>query len=322
MPVVCLVDDLVDQVRDQTEEENTEDISNDDILQALNRAQQKLVRLASRHYQPMFQREATITSFNGRRATIPETAFGFIVDQVDVLQGETAYRVYPAPATHLTDYENNSSSLLPRHFFIQGQDILLFPNPSEGTRVRVRYQLRPPRLVLQQGRITNITNIASNEITLDAIGSSLTTSVDGLNAFVNIVDGTTGIVKKTMQVASINTTSKVVTFKSSGLERTTVFGQTVSTSLSTDDVDLDDYLTIANGTCIPTLVMDYDDFLIQHAVVAIKRRFGEPTAEDKQELLELEEDVRLMWAGRPASRKVTKKNRHWGRQVSLINVYR
>lgn len=322
MSVICLVDDLVDQVRDQTEEENTEDISNSDILQALNRAQQKLVRLASRHYQPMFQRETSITSFTGRRATIPDVAFGFIVDQVDVLQGETAYRVYPAPATHLTDYENNSSSLLPRHYFIQGQDILLFPNPSQGTTVRVRYQLRPPRLVLQQGRVTNIDSIASNILSVDALGSDLTTSVDSLNAFVNIIDGTTGVVKKTMQIAALDTTAKTVTFKSSGLERTTVFGQTVSTSLTTDDVALDDYVTIANGTCIPTLVMDYDDFLIQHAVVSIKRRFGEPTGEDKQELMELEEDVRLMWAGRPAGRKVTKKNRHWGRQVSLLNAYR
>lgn len=307
-----LVDQLIQEVRLLTDEENEEDISDDDILKFLNKAQQKLVRLASRHYEPLFMREATISSFSGNEATIPEQSFGVSVDAVDVIQTNRKYRVYPTPIRHAVDLETTGTTTIPTHFALRGNKILLYPTPSTGTQIRVRYQIRPPDLVKQQGRITNIGSISSGIIYVDDIGSGLTTSISNLQAFINIIDGTTGLVKGTVQVAALDESSNKITIKTASLDRSTVFGQTVSTSFPSD-IELDDYVCIANGTVIPTLIRDYTDYLIQNASVSCLNKLGISSQEAYATLKELENDVMNMWTGRPSTRRVTHKNRHWSR---------
>jgi hypothetical protein len=311
----ALVDNLILDVRAISDEKNTEDVSDADILSALNRAQMKLVRLAARHYEAMFQREVSISTYVGREATIPEYASGLIVDMIDVISTNKAYRIYQAPIRDMSNLDDTTyTSSIPRHYTIRGNKILLYPSPVNGTVIRVRYQIRPPELVEQQGRITDVTSLSSNILYVDSLGSNLTTSITALKAFVNIVDGTTGEVKSTNQISAIDTTNKKITFKSSSLDRSLVNGQTVSTSLSTD-VALDDYITISNGTCIPTFVRDYSDYLIQHAVVEIMNRLGVPTQEAFAKLKELEDDVTAMWAGRPHSVRIQPRSKHWGRTL-------
>lgn len=307
-----LVNDLIAEVRLASDEENSEDISDADILKFLNKGQQKLVRIATRHYEPMFMREATISSFSGNEATIPEQAFGLHIDSVDAVRNNRKYRVYPAPIRHTVDLESTGNTDTPTHYAIRGNKILLYPTPSSSTSLRVRYQIRPPLLVKQQGRITNIDNTSSGYINVNDIGSDLTTSIDSLQAFVNIVDGTTGLVKGTVQVSALDETSNKITIKTSSLDRSEVFGQTVATSFPTD-IGLDDYVTIANGTCIPTLLRDYSDYLIQYATVDVMNKLGVNSQEAYAKLKELEDDVTAMWSGRPSTRRVTNKNRHWSR---------
>jgi hypothetical protein len=147
--------------------------------------------------------------------------------------------------------------------------------------------------------------------TLDALGSSLTTSISALGAFVNWVDGTTGEVKATLQVSAIDTDTKTLTFKSTGLARTTVFGHTVATALP-DDADYDDYLCLASGTCVPARVLDYTDYLIQFTVVELKRKQGEDVTAEVAALKDLESDVMSMWAGRAATKRVRRVSGLWG----------
>jgi hypothetical protein len=306
-----LVDDMVVAVRQLADEDNTEDVTNSELLSSLNRAQQQLVRIAIKKYEPMFMREATISTFNGREATIPEQAFAVNVDSVDVVENNSRYyRVYPAPIRHMTELETSGTSSIPRHYSVRGDKLLLYPAPSSGVQIRVRYQIRPPKLVLTQGRITNIDDLSSGILYVNSLGSDLTTSIDSLKAFVNIIDGTTGLVKGTVQISAIDTDEKKITIKTASLDRSTVFGQTVSTSISTDTT-LDDYITIADGTCIPTLVKDYSDYLIQFSVVETLNRLGVPSPEATARLRDLTTDVETMWSGRPSMSKVTSKNRHW-----------
>lgn len=304
-----IVDDLVEEVRVLSDEDNTSDISDANIVASLNRAQQKLVRMATKKYEPMFLREVNISTFSGRQATIPELAVASIVSSVDVIEGNNTYRIDIAPIRKLVDLENTSSTSRPIYYAIRGDKILLYPTPSSGTTIRVRYQVRPPSLVVTQGRITTIDD-ANTTLYVDSLGSDLTTSIASLKAFVNVIDSTTGIVKGTLQISNITTAQNKIAFKTASLDRDTVYGQTVDTSLPTD-IALDDYICLASGTCVPTLSVDFTDFLIQYSVVETLNRLGIPAQEAYAKLKELQDDVDSMWTGRPKSRQVRNSNRHW-----------
>lgn len=306
-----LVDDLIVQVRTQVDEDNDSDISDNVILTQLNRAQNKLVRLASQRMNSIFKRESPDLTPTGREVTIPEGAFGLQINEVFALRGSTPYRVEPAELRQLIEWESNevSGSGVPVYYAQVGDKLRLYPAPA-GVTIRVRYQFRPPDLVKSQGRITSIDTVAG-EMTLDALGSDLTTSIAQLKAFVNVVDRTTGLIKATLQVNGIDESTTTVSFKSAGLDRATVFGQTVGTEIPAT-VTLDDYLALANGTCIPTLLQDYYDYLVQFAVLEIRRKTQEDSQADYAALKELERDIMNIWAGRENSRRVTRTNPFWG----------
>ena len=314
-----LVEELILACRDQLDEDNTSDLSDAVVLRAINRAQQKLVRLSGRHYTPLFRREANVTTDGSRDITIPEAAFGSVVNEVNVLSGSAYYEVRAAALEQLTAYDITSgTTTIPTYYAQQGDKLKLYPTVASGVTVRVRYQLRPSPLVVSQGRLTASTTTTA---TLDTLGSGLTTSIASLQAFVNVVDSTTGLVKATLQVSGINTTTKVVTFKSSGLDRSVVFGQTVAVAVPSD-VAVDDLVCIASGTCIPSLLRDYSDYLIQYAVVELKRKLGEPGTDDAVALQRLEDDVKSMWAGRESFNRVNRNSPHWGGRSSLLSKYR
>lgn len=317
---VALVDNLVEAVRIQLDEANTADLTTDKILATLNRAQVKLVRLATRHYAPVFRRESNLSVNAGtREVSLPATTFGLIVNEVDVIKNGQAFKVDVADLSTLTSYDSQSSSALPIYYACQGNLLKLFPTPQQPVIIRVRYQIRPPELVLQQGRVVAFDGTAMTA-ELDSLGPELTTSIAALGAFVNWVEGTTGTVRATLQVASLDADTSTVTFKTVGLGRATVFGQTVATTLPTDAA-LDDYLTLANGTCLPTLLVDYYDYLVQFAVCELRRKQGEDVTQDLAALRELEDDVKAMWAGRQTVRRVRKANTYWGARLPLISRY-
>jgi hypothetical protein len=129
-------------------------------------------------------------------------------------------------------------------------------------------------------------------------------------------------VKATLQVSGINTTTKVITFKSSGLDRDTVYTNTVATAIPTT-VALDDHICLASGTAIPFLFQDYDDYLVQFALVEIRRdTLSQPVGESFAALRDLENDVKKIWAGRAATKRVAKTNPHWGSNISWVRFYR
>jgi hypothetical protein len=322
--MALLVDTLVDTVRVQLDESNTSDISDTKILQALNRAQMKLVRLATRRFPAMFRAETTLSVNSGtNEVTIPESAFGLIVTAVDVIASSQAYKVEAARLEDLTVWDNDSvTSSYPAYWAQQGSVLKLFPRPTSSVSLRVRYQARPPDLVKSQGRVTAFD---ANSVTadLDAIGTSLTTSIAALGAFVNWVDSTTGLVKATLQVSALSDAAGdagTVTFKTAGLGRTTVFGQTVATALPSD-ASQDDYLCLASGTCIPMLVSDYADYLVQFAVVELKRKQGEDVTAEFAALKDLEADVTAMWAGRPGGKRVRRVSAIWGSTGPALSRY-
>lgn len=308
-----LVDDLIQEVRDGVDEDDTADLSDAKILRALNRAQLKLARLAVRKYPALLRREYAET-VSTRAVEVPETAYAWTVNEVAVRSsGSTAWLpCVRAQGQDLVPWDTAATSAVPSHWDQQGTQVLLYPTPS-NTEVRIRYQLRPPDLVKSQGRITTV---GSGQVYLDAVGDELTTSIAQLKAFVNLVDGTTGVVKGTMQVSAVPATiASPLTFKSSGLDRTTVFGLTVDTAIDAD-VAVDDYVCIANGTCVPVMFSDYADYLTLAAVIELRRAAGEAVTDEKDQLAALEDDLKAMWAGRAGGKRVTRAANHWSARVS------
>jgi len=320
---MIVTEELIQQVRDQIDEDNTADLTDERILRVLNRARMKLTRLAGRKFVPAFQREFETGADieNLREISIPDLTFALTVNEVNVLQGGVAYSVEAVAQRDVTKFESeNSGSAIPLYYTQQGNKIKLYPKPASNVRLRIRYQFRPPPLVKTQSRITSIDQ-NNNLIYVDSVGSELTTEVDSLNAFVNLIDRFTGEVRSTLQVVDIDSTNNTLQFKTTGLDRSTVFGLTVDTAIP-DDVALDDYVTLASGTNVPTLLQDYYDYLVVFSVLEIKRSLGLPTQEEFAASKEIESDVLALWAGKQSTRRIQKDNPYWGQRTPMIYKYR
>lgn len=313
------VSELVQRVRDLTDEANATDISDAMIIRMLNKAQQELVRIVSRHYGNHFMREVIytnsdlITDANGvsRVIQMSSQAFGFAVNSIEVKSGTSWFPVQQVPFSYTLGLDLSGDSNLPLSYAIQGNDIFLFPTPGSSTSIRVRYQFRAPQLVASQGRITSYTNNdagTSDTLVLDALGSGLGTSVDDLSAFINIVDHLTGEIKATMQVTGINTTSKTLTLKASSLDRSTVFGYTTSTSLPST-ISKDDYVCLASGTCVPFLSHDMTNFLVEMANFDVKRALGTLTPDDHKTYDNMIKAISSMQFGRQHTKKISRTHR-------------
>lgn len=309
------VSEIVTEVRDQLDEVNTLNVTNDQILSALNRGQRKGTNIITRKFDELFLTydASTTTTAGTRNYSIPSAAYGRRVEKVELVENGIAWEIRRISFHDTSRFNANTQVTRPYYYNLQKNEILLYPTPSGGQTIRIWYTDKPEQLVTSQGRITSVTDSTTDSVIVDSLGSDLTTdTTDGFNAYVNIIDYNTGDVKGSMQISSINTSTKTVTFKSSGLTRSTVLGRTISTTLPTD-IAVDDYLCIITGTCIPEIPGAYADYLTQYAVVEIKRRLGEDTTQEFAALKELELELEKMWVGRESSHRIRKSSSHWQR---------
>lgn len=312
MPGPYTVDDLVNQVRDQLDEANTEDVSNTDILQSLNRAQRKAANILARRYPDFFIASTDVTTTATDTYDVPEAAFGRRIEHVTVVRNQLEYKLDRISYRDIYRYTSTSTTAVPRVYAFKGRSYVVKPTPSSGLTLRLWYAAAPETMVLGQGRITSV-NTASTYVLVDALGSDLTTSTDALGAFVNIVDAQTGKIKATLQINSLDTSTKRVNFKTSGLSRSSVYNRTIGTTLTSLGVTEDDYVCAIQGTCVPDLPDSCLDYTVQYAVTEIRRRMGEPVQDEAAALKALEDDIERQWAGRELVHRVRNKSRHWAR---------
>lgn len=308
---MATVDDLVDQVRQQTEELNTTEIEDSDILQTLDRAQRNAMNIISRRFPEMFYEDEDITTVSGQYDyDIPNKATGRGIVHVEVYSGDVAYPVTRIDSRKASFYKSSATTSRPMYFALKKNTLQLFPAPSGGLTVKVFYQRRSENMVMKQGQITDI-DLVNNIVTVDTLGSDLSVTTTGFASYVNFIDRTTGAVLGTCQLSEISTTLKELTFKTSGLTRSTVLDKTIAVVVPTT-VAVDDYVCIVTGTCVPELDDTYTDFLLQYAVVEIKRRFGEPLEEELESLRRMQNEIEKMWANRNQAGRVRKSNGIWG----------
>jgi len=319
--MTILVDDLLSQVRQQTDEGNTEDITDSDILLALNRGQRNAANILARRFEEMMWESTEITSVSGQRNySIPSDAYAGRIEMIEVATSTNIrYKLQRMGNHKSTNFVTSAQTDIPTYYTMKRDEFEVYPTPKGGLTIIVHYNKKPEDMVLQQGRISSI-DTTNNYVIVDDIGSSISTTSSANNPFglyLNIIDYNTGDIKRSMQVSALDTTAEQITFKASGLTRSTVLGRTIETTIGSD-VAVDDYVCLVTGTCVPEVDEAYTDYILQHTIIAIKRRLGEPIVDEMEELKELKGELSKAWAGREHSHRVRKASKSWVNGNSLI----
>jgi hypothetical protein len=317
------VDELVSQVRSQIDEENQDTIDDIvDILPALNRAQNFAMNILARHYEDPLLKVTSLDVVSGQvEYDIPEDAFEDRLEKVEMVLGKDSYPLERLSYRDISNYETSFRTNIPSYYTVIGRKIRLTPTPSGSYDGRIWYLQQPEELILPIGRITKV-NTADNYVILDSVATGLTTEVDKLASYVNLVDGQTGRIKCSMQVRSIN--GNRINFKSSPL-RSEVDNRTIESDMidlpdlhsfgenATVEIQQDDYLCAINGSCVLYFRNPTSNFIIQYAVAEMKRKTGGAAELEERILDKFEQQVERSWVGREQQLRVKKKSKNWDR---------
>lgn len=315
MPAPITVDDLVNQVRSQLDEENTYTITDSDILEALNRSQDYAMDVLARQWPEPLLTYTSVTLSNGQAEyDIPENTFEDRLLKIEITVSNQQYELKRIDYRKVSYYESGQNTAIPYYYTIIGRKYRLLPAPTGEYPLRIWYMREPESLVKSQGRITHInTSGAAHYVRLDAIGSNLSTLTTDNTAFVNFIDAETGEVKGSAQIQNIDTDSAQlkVTFKSTP-DKPAVYGKTISGELPSD-LEVNDYVTLVTGTCVPQVKKPFVNFAIQYAVAELKRKLGDPADMEHRILEKFEQQVERTWVKREHKHRVTKRNKNWVR---------
>jgi hypothetical protein len=300
--------DLIEEVRSLLDESNRANVSDElDILPALNRAQDVAANILARHYEaPLLAYKSLQLTAGQSEYDIPEDAFEQRIEKCEVYITSVYYPIKRIDYRDITLYETPTRTNVPYYYTVIGTKFRLLPSPTAVYPLRIWYLKDPEVLVAPQGRLT-IVNQAQNYVIVDSIGSDLTSAMDDLNSYVNLIDGQTGNIKATMQIQSI--VGNKITFKSSP-SRSTVLNKTIESALPVT-VEPDDFICTIHGTCIPAFKKPFSNYLIQFAVAEIQRKLGGPADIELKVRDELEKIVERSWVGRENFLRVQKRNRNW-----------
>lgn len=313
--VLYTVANLVDEVRSLTDEANLDSVSTEgDILPALNRAQDVAFDIYARKYPEPILVNAPLTLINGQQEyDISDDVFEDRILKIEIFvpsgSAGTYRDIQRISYRDISNYESASKTNIPYYYAVYGRKIRFVAQPTGTFNARVWYLRNPEKLVLPQGRITFL-NTAANYIIVDQIGDELTTESDQLASYVNIVDGQTGVVKKTLQIAAIQ--ENKITFRSNPI-RSSVLNKTISGSFSTSDLGPDDYICRIEGICVPYYGRPTSNFLIAHAVKEIAAiKLGGDMGAIQSVVDVFEKQVERTWVGREKKMRIQKRSQNWG----------
>jgi len=321
MPLSMTTTDLINEVRRNIDDWNTDSVTDEQIIAALNRAQRTAVNIMTKQYDAAFMTSTTTTTTAGTaEVDVPEAAYGGRVEFVEYLN--SASIPYPVKRIKVQDgtyRETASGTSRPSAWAQVGRSIRLYPKPNAAYTIRIWYSRKPEKIVADLGRIVSI---AGTTVEVDSLVTyNATTAPTGVEAqasgaeehrltcWVNIVDGQTGEIKGTYEVASLPG-SENFTIEDTTLVRDSVLGNTVTKSLASD-IAVDDIVCNVRGTGVPELYEAFNDFLVEDAAYTIKRAHGEADQSDYTAMDELRTEVERMWVGRESDIRVKRSSRRW-----------
>lgn len=302
---------LIDEVRSLLDEQNVDSVDDAvDILPSLNRAQDFAFDIYARKYPEPILQAQTLTLVGGTQDyDIPEGIFEDRVLKAEIAVNRTYRECLRISYRDLSNYESASLTNVPYYHCIIGRQIRFVPTPTGTYSARLWALRNTEKLVKPQGRITMV-NAVANYVILDSTGEDLTTEADQLGSYINVVDGQTGVIKKSLQIMNIN--DNKITFRSVP-QRSTVLNRTISGSFSASDFGPDDYISAIDGICVPYYGRPTCNFLIGYAVAELStlKLGGEQGMADK--LVEkFEQQVERTWVGRERQMRIQKRSQNWG----------
>lgn len=305
------VSNLVAEVRSMLDESNTDSVEDGrDILPALNRGLDYAGSILSRKYPDPFVKSASIDTISGTATyEIPEDCFEDRILRVEVNTSNGVYQELRRISFYdVGQLQQATSVQIPQFYAITGRDILLVPGTTGTYDLRIWYFRQPEELVLPQGRITSI-NTGSGYVLVDEIGDALDTESDTLESYINFVDGQTGRIKGSAQIQSTDTNGRI-TIRPVPI-RTDALNRTVTGTLPAD-LNFDDYVCYAGGTCVPEFSQPLSNFLIQFTVAEITRKLGGDAPSEEQVLQKFEKQLSGTWAGRENTARIKRRSSAWG----------
>jgi hypothetical protein len=312
------VSNLIADVRSLLDEANQASISDtEDILPALNRAQDVAANILAKHYEsPLLAYTLQYLQSGVREYDIPKDAFEQRLEKIEVqIQNGLFNPVKRQSYRDSTLLETTARTAFPLFYSEIGDKYRLYPSPTGAYPLRIWYNKDPEPLVLEQGTVSGpvtggVLNVSNNYITVTDLGDQLTLDSALYSSYVNFIDGNTGRIKGTCQV--LKTSGAQVFFKAAP-DRTEVLGQTVSGSIPAD-LALDDFICTVDGNCISVLKKPFANFLIQMAVSELlNTKLGIVSEMAEKVRQEMQNIVKESWVGRENYARVRSASPHWER---------
>lgn len=309
--------DLIMAVRSQLDEDNTASIDDDrDVIPALNRGFSKAYSVLARRYpDPLLTSVTFSPTANQEDYDIPEDAFEDRVEKIETIQNGSVFPVRRVDFRDLLYFETQGSANSPLAWASIGRTYRVAPKPTGNYQFRVWYLKEPPKLGLEQGRITGV-NVTANYVTVDVAGESLESAIDSNNAYVNVIDKDTGVVKSSHQIQNI--VGNRLLFRAIP-SRSEVYGQTIAPTIP-ETVQLDDYICLVTDTCISPLRNPLANYVIQFAIAELTRKLGGETDMEMRVLDQMEKDVERQWSGRENTSRVRNTSKNWMNRASRWRV--
>lgn len=319
--------ELIMAIRDQLLEYDTDPISNASIMRKLNMIYtymySHIVRAEDTRFGQKvdFPLTASTTEYD-----LPKAAWGQRIEQL-VVPYPSASKVTALGWNEIkrVDYKEVFKYDVPRiHVYVPevwsqlGSKVYVFPKlyTNADAYIIISPQLVP--LGITSGQITAI-NTGTGVITLDNMNdTSLATRLAlPLNAFLSIIDYRTGEIKYTLNYSTVS--GNDVTLRTP--LRSSYMGQTISTPSATvlAGISQDDYVVPGVATCLSIMSTEYDQFMVNAAVLMIRSSINETDSEVlnfmKENMAQLKSDT----AGRPVGVHI---KREFGRGASYSRAGR
>lgn len=305
------VTNLISQVRNQLDETNKSGVKDsEDVLPSLNRANDYALNILTRVWEPtLISYERVTGDGESMDFPIPQDAFEQRIEHVELEYQQNYFRhLTPADFREITVLEGQGTASYPTHWCIVGNNVRILPRPAAGTPIRIWYSKDPGLLVKEQARIVLAPTLNQDYLVCTNIGEELSEDMTDLSSYFNVVDGQTGEIKGTFQIAFIE--NNRIYIRTSGTSAK-IDTRTVLASFNDLDIEAGDFVCSYEGTCIPTMKKPLSNFLVQFAVAEITRKLGGDAPTEEAVLRKFEEQVRKTWSGRNRRTKVTRSNHLW-----------
>lgn len=180
MAIDYTVNSIIDGIKRRAAVPGNQQLFNtDDFVDIINEELQTvIVPLMKSVIEEYFITSSDITVTAGTSSyEIPTSAFGAALRDVTVLRGSDIISIPRFTLEEVSSRSVGRSAFGRAGFYIQDNNIIIFPSPNTGATLRVFYERRPNKLVKtnQCAQVVSI-NTGTNEVTCSFVPTSWTTS--------------------------------------------------------------------------------------------------------------------------------------------------